>query len=277
MPAYRCLLVFAILLFAAAPLYAQEAATDPPDPGNQSDQDVSGQSDPASANTEGTDNDASLYADRKKYLVEVITFRYLGPDSSAGETFDRLFVEDYLPTDPFDIDEYNRVREAVAYTDMDKLAGTLEKLRLDRRYQVISNVAWVQPLLARNEAINVPLGYDSRTERSSLHAPTASPASSRLSGSLRVYGDYLLFVDIDLKVTLPRRAEDSPTADADRSLSPTVIGGTPISSNDPDSRFGVFHLSEKRRIKLEEFHYFDHPRFGAIVSVVRHEDEPEQG
>lgn len=273
---YRCLLLFAVVLFAAAPLYAQES-TEPPDPGNQSDQSVSDQSDPANANTEGTDNDVSVYADRKKYLVEVITFRYLGPDTSAGEVFDRLFVEDYLPTDPFDIDEYNRVREAVAYKDMDKLAGALEKLRLDRRYQVMSKVAWVQPLLDRNEAIDVPLGYESRTAGSSLHAPTASPVSSRLSGSLRVYGDYLLFVDIDLKAVLPKRAEDLSTADADQSLSPTVIGGTPISGNDPENRFDVFHLTEKRRIKLEEFHYFDHPRFGAIVSVVRHEDEPEQG
>lgn len=206
-----------------------------------------------------TGDAASGAADNRiQYLVEVITFRYLGSDMSGGETFDQLYVEDYLPSDPFDIDEYNRVNGTVSYTNMSALAGALQQLQGSERYQVLSSNAWIQPLLGRDEAVDVPLGQDGGT---SLGASSGEPVYSRLSGSMRVYGDYLLFVDIDLKIKLPARAEDTGYT--------TVIGGASTSEPLSDG-IETFHLSERRRIKLEEIHYFDHPYFGAIVSVVRH-------
>lgn len=221
---------------------------------------------------------------RKQYLVEVVTFHYLGPDTSGGEQFDQLFVEDYLPKKPFDIDEYNRTNDAVHYVDLVNLADALEKLRVDKRYEVMSSSAWVQPLLDRKEAVNVPLGYGSGTGTASIHTETAEPVASRVSGSLSVYGDYLLFVDLDLKIALPTRpgneqagmypASDSSTMESGGAVTTAIYDqGTTSPEHKP---FETFEISEKRRIKLEEVHYFDHPYFGAIVMVSRYEDKEEQ-
>jgi hypothetical protein len=210
---------------------------------------------------------------KKRYQVEVIAFQYHGPDSS-GEQFDTLFVEEYLPPESFDIDEYNRVTEAVSYTEMTHLNEALEKLRLDPLYTVVLDVAWVQPLLARNEAVNVPVGDEARTATYSLHAGSRDPATSRLAGSVRVYGDYLLFVDLDLRLTVPPRRQGGETgSDTTFGLS-TLTDPFAGDSADAADRRDVFHISERRRIKLDEIHYFDHPHIGAIVSVTRYEKDP---
>ncbi len=38
----------------------------------------------------------------------------------------------------------------------------------------------------------------------------------------------------------------------------------------------VFRLNERRRLLLGEVHYFDHPRFGAIVRMFRYRPRPEE-
>lgn len=246
----RTLLFSLAVLSVAVSLPAQSQSTESGSTGTDTSAESTDAQDP------GQDN-------RKKYLVEVITFQYLGPDTSGGETYDQLLVGDYLPSRPFNFDDYNRVREAVSYTDMKVLSGSLEKLRLNERYRILTNVAWVQPLLGKNEAVEVPVGQDSSTGQTN---------SEGLSGSIRVYGDYLLFLELNLRMALPTRMGDNLPATSTESGSTSVISGSQTSQSRSANRLEVFHLSEKRRIKLEEFHYFDHPFFGAIVSVVRYED-----
>ncbi len=36
-----------------------------------------------------------------------------------------------------------------------------------------------------------------------------------------------------------------------------------------------FRINERRRLLLEEMHYFDHPRFGAVARLFRYRDRPE--
>lgn len=182
-----------------------------------------------------------------------------------------MFVEDYFPPEPFDIEEYHRVRENVSYTEIVHLSDALERLRLAPQYSVMVHTAWVQPLLGKDEAIDVPLGYAARSTTSSLHSGSPEPVSPRMSGSLRVYGDYLLFVDLELKASLPRRAGAQSDEEAQATSFTSIIGGTGAAGTEAADAFEVFRISEKRRIKLEEFHYFDHPYIGAIVSVTRYE------
>lgn len=236
---------------------------------------------------------ADTRQDRKEYLVEIIVFRYLGPDSSAGEDFDSLYVSDYFPPAPFDIEEYTRVREAVSYTELDYLSDALERLSADRQYAVMTKLAWVQPLLNKEEAIDVEIGDGAPA--SNLYPDTDTPAvgsenqepgqnldqklregldrelQQELSGTVRVYGDYLLFVDLDLRAELPREPGGPDMASPGESGFETIIGSGTAASRETAPRSNVFHIAEKRRIKLEEFHYFDHPYIGAIVSVTRHE------
>jgi len=222
------------------------------------------------AQSETTDAGDENAEPRKHYLVEVIVFRHLGPDSSTGETFDRLFVSDYFPSEPFDIAEHNRVRDAVSYTQMKHLSNARERLRADRQYRIMSSAAWTQPLLSKEEAIDVAVGAQAGTSTSSLHAASGGATTDRLTGSVTVYGDYLLFVDVNLRAEFPRErgVRETDSSGEEGFVSLLGSGERDAEERGPD----VYHLSEKRRIKLEEFHYFDHPYIGAIVSVTRHEE-----
>lgn len=73
--------------------------------------------------------------------------------------------------------------------------------------------------------------------------PVSTPGAGRffeaIGGTLRLYEvSPLLFVEVNL--------EYQPVTDG-----------------------AAYHLREKRRLKLNELHYFDHPRFGALVRVSR--------
>lgn len=62
---------------------------------------------------------------------------------------------------------------------------------------------------------------------------------TNLQGSIKVYAKQLLFANLDLE-------------------------------------FNGYRLNEKRRIKLNEKHFFDHPKFGVLVQVSRLEEESEE-
>ncbi len=197
----------------------------------------------------------------KQYHVEVIAFQYQGPDSSGGESLDRLIVEEYLPEPAFDVDEYNRVQDVVSYTGFKQLGRALERLRASPQYDVLSAAAWVQPLLSQSRAVDVRLGEDAPASSDMLQDARGF-AGPQMAGSVRVYGDHLLFVDLNLRARLPSRV----SADQSSGSADSTTGRTRL-----DDAHDAFALSESRRIKLDEIHYFDHPYIGAIVSVTRHE------
>lgn len=206
---------------------------------------------------------------RKQYRVEVIAFHYQGPDTSAGEEVDRLMVENYLPGASFDMEKYNRVRQIASFTNMVRLGGALERLRSSPQYSVLAATSWVQPLLSRNEAVEVPLGDSAPATSASLEGAAGRATSPRVSGFVRIHGGHLLFADLNLRAMLPRRpgrdtsSNDSFGSSEDRG---SGFGGTRL-----DDGYESFRISETRRIKLDEIHYFDHPYIGAVLSVTRHD------
>ncbi|WP_446830554.1 CsiV family protein [Candidatus Foliamicus sp.] len=44
---------------------------------------------------------------------------------------------------------------------------------------------------------------------------------------------------------------------------------------DDENEGTVFQLAESRRLLLEEIHYFDHPRFGAVARLFRYRESPQ--
>lgn len=204
---------------------------------------------------------------RKQYRVEVIAFQYRGPDSSGGEEFDRLIVENYLPGARFDIDRYNRVQETVSYTQLAQLRNTLERLRSRPQYSVLAASAWVQPLLSQRQAVDVPLGdFRGASGSGSSSGQSDSP---QVAGTVRIYGGHLLFADVDLRVTLPRRpgAGSAP----EQSVGAQSTGDGSFGRTRLDDGLRTLRISEQRRIKLDEVHYFDHPHIGAVLSVTRYQ------
>lgn len=73
------------------------------------------------------------------------------------------------------------------------------------------------------------------------HAPIVniSRSDNKMIGFLKVYKTALIFVDVDLGLV-------------DALIDPVLP---------------TFFISEKRRVKFKEVHYFDHPKFGAILTV----------
>lgn len=187
---------------------------------------------------------------RRQYLVEVIVFKHEGPDSSSGELWTAREFE--LPAPPQPKTAPNPI--PVEYTELKHLNNALQALRTDARYRPLTYRAWLQPLSGRNQAPKVPISAPS-SFRAGVYA-----MSKPLDGSLRVFESHLLFVEVDLTARFGHGEPSFTTA------RPGVDAGTPATF---DRGPTAFRISEKRRVKLNEEHYFDHPKFGALVRVSR--------
>lgn len=93
------------------------------------------------------------------------------------------------------------------------------------------------------------LRWQQSAEAKSVSKPVKiSSESGELGGSLRFYLSRYLILDLNLILRVPPSGGFFG-----------VLG--------QEKEETVFRLSEPRRIKVSELHYFDHPRFGALVRV----------
>ena len=107
-------------------------------------------------------------------------------------------------------------------------------LEQDGHYRVLTHLHWVQTVDAKSVAKPVRI---------------ASVNPEELEGSIRFYMSRHLHLDVNLlfRETL------------------SVAGADP--------RTEVYRLSEQRKLKSQETHYFDHPRFGVLARVMPVEKE----
>lgn len=96
-----------------------------------------------------------------------------------------------------------------------------------RGYRVLFHRAWRQPVYDRAHAIDYP-----------VHGVAAGGRSS-VDGTVTLIRERFLHLDVDLL------------------LQTSAGNGMPA----------AFRLNERRRIRSDELHYFDHPRFGVIARV----------
>ena len=205
----------------------------------------------------------------KQYLVEVIVFNYLGQISDDGEIWHRT------PTIQFDPESFdttsldgtdstlqpdsqfgeteNMNGDVIQFTQLSALLPLLVKLYSDPRYSVVTHAAWIQPLYEKRESVPVELISASELESTSVFRRAKDP----VTGSIQIFENRLLFVDLDVK--------NEFRDDAHRSLG--------FAETNAARPAGVYRLKEKRRVKLNEIHYFDHPFFGALVRVSRWQPE----
>lgn len=111
------------------------------------------------------------------------------------------------------------------------LSAALTALEKSGRHRVLAHLRWQQSAEAKSVSKPVKI----------------SNVESGLDGSLRFYLSRFLVLDLNL------------------ALRETPSGG--IFSGTPESDPTVYRLNEPRRIKVSETHYFDHPKFGALVRV----------
>jgi hypothetical protein len=139
---------------------------------------------------------------------------------------------------------WTREREKPASAGKDKPAGTGETppadsalsaaaaaLEKSGRHHVLAHLRWRQSAEAKSVSKPVNIGN----------------TTGGLDGSLRFYLSRFLIVEMNL------------------ALREIQSGGmfSGVAENDTV----VYRLNEPRRIKASEIHYFDHPKFGALVRV----------
>ena len=190
----------------------------------------------------------------KQYRVEVIVFKNQGPDSSGGELWSKGLdlpqVTDPAPAQP--LTATDQLSESVTFVELQHLREALAVLRKDSRFDVTVARAWLQPLTGKNSAVRVPVGLPGPLT-GNVGATAYTPPNT-IGGTLKLYEHRLLFVNVDLTGRFPTAMASDPA---------TLANPTPID----------YHISETRRVKLNEVHYFDHPYLGAVVRVSRESGE----
>lgn len=137
-----------------------------------------------------------------------------------------------------------REREKPASTGMDKpvsagkppstnssLSATAAALENSGRHHVLAHLRWRQSAEAKSVSKPVNIGN----------------TAGGLDGSLRFYLSRFLIVEMNLALR--------------------EMQGGEVFSGAAENAAVVYRLNEPRRIKVSETHYFDHPKFGALVRV----------
>ncbi len=125
-----------------------------------------------------------------------------------------------------------------------KMSELVRRLRESPGYEVIQHTTWREEVQLISEAPFVDVSALSLGEESVLR------------GVVRFYHSPLLYVDVLLRY----RPFDDPLPLLPQAVSTDAAESVPAGP-------GSYFLEEKRRLKLKEIHYLDHPRFGAIISV----------
>ncbi len=173
--------------------------------------------------------------DEKAYLMEVVVFENLGPDSADNEIFGQGIDLKLVENPPRERPETEEPE--LSYTSTGTLDKIITALRNSDRFNLLTNLAWTQPATDKQDAPVVSIN---------------EPAS--LSGHVLFFAKKLLFVELELGFNRPL----------------TNITGTTVPYSSPYYQTPVYVIDETRRLKLNEIHYFDHPRFGVLVKVSRH-------
>lgn len=184
------------------------------------------------------------------YHVEIIAFEYFEPQHSGGERFNgevgRIELENVLEliedVPEFD-DELVTDEETVSDDEMPmafkalvseelRLAPLAGRLSRSPEHRVLAHVAWLQPKFINRGARFVHIKPLSDLEHDRLIMD--SLGSPVVEGVLRVRSEQQLHVDADFVY----QHEQVPV-----------------------------RLTETRRIRLREVHYFDHPLFGLLLEI----------
>jgi hypothetical protein len=130
---------------------------------------------------------------------------------------------------------------SVTWLSQENFNLTAERNALGRssRYRPLAYLAWRQPVYDR-----------SRAQPMTLPAP-GNTRNGYVDGTVKVAVERYLHLYLDLQLHLPAA---------------TMQVETGQTSELPEIR-----LTEKRRMRSQELHYFDNPRFGVIALITPHE------
>lgn len=181
----------------------------------------------------------------KQYNIELLVFQNLAP-SDNGESWpvETPALEDEKPQ-PVEA-EFAEQAKPVHWLKRNQLQLNQQAGAIARSagYRKLAHYAWRQVVLDRNLA--TPM---------TLPASTPTKTGAWVDGVVMVSVGRYLHLDLDLEF---HRQQAAQTFELQETETPE------------------FRLLEQRRMRSNELHYFDHPRFGVIAIITRYEDPESQ-
>jgi hypothetical protein len=173
----------------------------------------------------------------QSYDVELLIFRTLNPNASpeewgmeAAAAGQRLAIPEDEPS-PFASSDPAPTAAAASFPALQpgkfKLTAIYETLRRSRNYQPLAHFGWTQPGYPRDDARFLPIN-------------SMVPAGSGVFGQVALSRGRYLHLTVDL------------------------VYDAPATASEPAQRFV---LRQSRRMRSNERHYLDSPRFGVIAIV----------
>jgi len=144
-----------------------------------------------------------------------------------------------------------------------ELGEVYRRLGTTEGYEPLLHVAWQQP------------GYEPEAARP-LDLSRLAELPDGLQGEVRLYRSRFLHLELNLELwSEPRRPRSAPETATPAPLFPDrgrTDAGEPLDALEPD----IYRLSERRKLRSGELHYYDHPRYGVLAKVtpVEAEEEP---
>jgi hypothetical protein len=188
----------------------------------------------------------------RQYDIELLVFRNLVEDD-AGEVWPRDYSEWFEQAAQTPETSSSGAPEVTWLTESSyHLKAEQNALKRSSRYRPVAYFAWRQVVLDRDQA--QPLQLPVPAHRSGAY----------VDGSVRVAVERYLHLYLDLQLHLP-----GPAVDA------SAPAGEPAAFGEPVEALPEIRLTEQRRMRSKELHYFDNPRFGVIALITPYEAPPE--
>ena len=197
----------------------------------------------------------------RDYHVELVVFERASIEDELNQ---QVMRSDRLHTRQAQLETLKtKAHTEIGLSDTLTYLEAAENSLIANGYHILKSVQWRQAASVYQDAPLVSLVDESK-----------NPPSHLSAGFVKIYKTTLIFADIDLQLTLDRLArsiEGEETELATNSLSDTVAepndeaNGLSLSEHDPSP--ANYFISEKRRLKFKDVHYFDHPLFGMILGV----------
>jgi hypothetical protein len=184
-------------------------------------------------------------AHARDYEVELIVFERITASDAGGESWD--FSSERIAAR---LQKMQSLAEQAVEIETSEELNHLSTVRagLAREgYRILHSAQWIQPAEVFQDAPLISFGTDD----------TTLPF-----GFIRVYKTALIFADIDIQLSPVTLESLTGTFSED-------VSSSDLNSRNESIEFrqSNYFISEKRRLKFKEVHYFDHPRFGAILGV----------
>lgn len=192
----------------------------------------------------------SCNAHASSYQVEMIIFEHLYPDVDSELWHTGQKLPDLTDSIELGTDHNSSTAFQVLPAHKYILGNIYGALKTSKSYRPLLHIAWQQPALTSSRAESVHI----RKVEGVSEQDNFQDAFVKVDGIVRIRASTFLHADVDLAYFF----QSVPA-------SQIAVGNV---NTDPQ-RANFVRLTESRRMKLNELHYFDHPLFGVVMRVSR--------